>query len=560
MKKVYFLLLFLILLGICIRIPLFNQEEFINPDGIAYARLGQNLIERSEYSFRENHNWGIIFPPGYPLFIGLTNLVVNDLFIAGKIVSLLASILTIVIFYFLGKELHNENVGVFAATAFTMYPFIIRTATQVLTESLFFLFFFLSLYLFFRLYKTRTKLLLVLFSITVAGTYLIRPEGVFLLVLPILFLRSQEKTKNGMKRWNILPDINNLLRVVFILVIVILIAFPYISFITESTGHITISGKSGMNVLVGEVVTGGDYEKIVYSLNEEKNQIDIFEKNNNVSLLGYIGDNPTEFRQRFFNNILNEIKWIFLLAIPIIIPLLFSFLNKGFLKDTQNKIIITLIILFVLIYACFFINFARFMLPIILLLLLLSLTGFVHSTKIITQKITLHRIKRNMFVRFIEKNSKRIIVLFLIVSSIPYIVYYGFMYEHDLTEYVDAASFLKEKYPEYEQINVMSRRPEISFYSEAKYTNLPYANYKDIIHFGKLYNVDFIVIDEGNLEKWDNYEELTQMDKLSDDVTLVYDDSSKTYRIQIFEMNNREDGITLYNQFFNEKVVFPVSS
>ena len=79
---------------------------------------------------------------------------------------------------------------------------------------------------------------------------------------------------------------------------------------------------------------------------------------------------------------------------------------------------------------------------------------------------------------------------------------------------------------EYEKVNVMSRKPIVSFYSDARFTMLPYANSSDVYAFAKLYDVDFIVVDERLLSQWDYYDELLHMDKHYDDVQLAYEDVS----------------------------------
>ncbi len=66
----------------------------------------------------------------------------------------------------------------------------------------------------------------------------------------------------------------------------------------------------------------------------------------------------------------------------------------------------------------------------------------------------------------------------------------------------------------------------MNFYSDARFTMLPYAGSADVLNFAKLYNVDYIVIDERLLGKWDSYDELMEMHKYSSDVELVFEDHS----------------------------------
>ncbi len=65
---------------------------------------------------------------------------------------------------------------------------------------------------------------------------------------------------------------------------------------------------------------------------------------------------------------------------------------------------------------------------------------------------------------------------------------------------------------------------------------LPYASGKDVVEFAKLYNVDFIVVDERLLSQWDYYDELVHLEKHSDDIRLVYEDTTdktiKLFKVQ----------------------------
>jgi 4-amino-4-deoxy-L-arabinose transferase-like glycosyltransferase len=513
-NKTYLVLLVILLLALLIRIPLFTNEKFVTTDGVDYARLGKNLIEKGEYFYREDYNFGTLFSPGYPLFIGLTNLFFDNLLLSGRLVSLLSSLITIILLYFIGKELNNKEAGLFLATCYAIYPFIIWTSVRLMTESIFFLFLALTIYLFVLAFKRKKILFFLLFGASSAFAYLIRPEGIILLALPFLSLK---KLKN--KKY--------LVRIFAALLVFILVASPYLLFLKESTGDFTLSGKTGLVTILGGTLTGGDYEKLFYSLNEEKNKLDALEKSSKLSIIDFMFEDPVEFIKRFFLNSLYEIELLLLLSIPILLPLLFSFLNINFFKNKINLILLAMAFLFFILYPLFFVS-TRFVLTITVILILLSSTGFTNSKETLHKIFNFYEIKKNKTTLFMEKNIKIIIVILLILSSLPYVGYYSFIYDRDITEYVDAAMFLKEMHPEYEEINVMARKPWISFYSGSKYTTFPYANYKDVINFAKIYGVDYIIVDGGHQKKWDNYEELMQMEKYSDEVELIYEDNSGT--------------------------------
>ncbi len=118
-------------------------------------------------------------------------------------------------------------------------------------------------------------------------------------------------------------------------------------------------------------------------------------------------------------------------------------------------------------------------------------------------------------VSFLQQSTKAVLIIILALGSITYLKYSSFDKTPYPVEHKRAGEYLK-KYvsSEYEKINVMSAKPLVSFYGDAKYTTLPYANINAVINFAKLYNVDIIAIDERLLSRWEHYNELIQVHRL----------------------------------------------
>ncbi|MBI4697584.1 MAG: hypothetical protein HY758_01350 [Nitrospirae bacterium] len=142
-----------------------------------------------------------------------------------------------------------------------------------------------------------------------------------------------------------------------------------------------------------------------------------------------------------------------------------------------------------------------------------------------------YNVNKNKASVFLEMNIKYIMIAILVLGSLSYLKYSTFeSFEPSPKpeEHKRAGHFLKTNVTEqYEKLNVMGKKPYVSFYSDSKYTMLPYAGSADVVHFAKLYNVDYIAIDERALSKWDYYGELMEMDKYSDEVELVYEDNTE---------------------------------
>lgn len=177
---------------------------------------------------------------------------------------------------------------------------------------------------------------------------------------------------------------------------------------------------------------------------------------------------------------------------------------------------------------------------VILFLMLFSSGGFSISQKVISDVGSYYGIEKYKFIRFLEKYIQYLMVALLIAGSLVYLKYSSF--EHvdrkhaKPEEHKRAGYFLKEKLlTDYETLNIMSKFPYVSYFSDSRFTMLPYADVDDVINFARLYNVDYIVVDERGISKWDFFYELQQMDKHSSDVELFYEDTTEKL-IKLFKL------------------------
>jgi len=110
----YKIILFLILaLALFSRLFIFSQEGFITTDGVSYVLAGKNLIENGKYEIFGNLQ--LIFPPGYPVAIGMADHFFNNLLFSARFISFIAGLLGVYLFYLVGKQLHNKETGLFAS-------------------------------------------------------------------------------------------------------------------------------------------------------------------------------------------------------------------------------------------------------------------------------------------------------------------------------------------------------------------------------------------------------------------------------------------------------------
>ena len=519
----------ILLVGIIVRVIKFNDPAFVL-DTVAFSRLGKNLVEYGRYNFGENYNMGVFFPPGYPLFIGLLNLMVKDLFVSAKLISLISSTITIFLSYLVGKELYNKESGLFAAFVYALYPVILIVSVDAYSDALFFCFLLLSIYLFLISLKKDNYFMSALIGISLAATYLTRPEGQFLLLLPLLQVFGVFSGKPFFNR-------KYLLKVALIFLIFGIIISPYMLFLKNYTGKFSPTGKANISILLGELSEDKEYHEVVnapdnlydraaFSLTDDKTQLKGWNRKENLSLKDYIFKDPVTFAKRYQKNVLREVKTLNKLLIPIILPLFFAFFNRNLFKNRIRLIFLIFPLFFFLMYPLFIIIEKQTLL-IVVFLIFFSCGGFPNARQAVSDLISYYGLGQNRVLQLLERNIKYLMVIVLVLSSLSYLKYSSFDKVARPVEHERAGLYLKENVPAaYEELNIMSAKPYVNYYCDAKFTMLPYANSADVINFAKLYNVDYIVIDKRFLGKWDSYNELIEMDKHSNDIELVYEDKS----------------------------------
>lgn len=114
----------IILISAAIKLMLigFNQGEYT--DGIIQIQVWQSPV--------------VFFPPGYSALVALCNLFIDDLVLCGRLVSILASLGSLWIFYALAKPFEKGNNEAFWAVLFlALSPIFNRWSLRVMTDSLF---------------------------------------------------------------------------------------------------------------------------------------------------------------------------------------------------------------------------------------------------------------------------------------------------------------------------------------------------------------------------------------------------------------------------------------
>ena len=224
----------IIIIGFLLRIFFSRASGPLVSDECEYALLGKNLMEHFKYTgIGENIN--VTFPPVYPFLIGLCYLIAGNLESAVRIINLIGGTSIIFLVYLLGKKLYRRGIAMLAAVMVVFEPLLVRfSSCHLLAETTYAVFVVALALVIFNILNTKDWRWSALSGAVAGFVYLIRPDGIFYLVV-LLGILTAFHIKHGAKKL-----VTHLSAVILAFVILVL---PYVIFISVNLEEFSISGR-----------------------------------------------------------------------------------------------------------------------------------------------------------------------------------------------------------------------------------------------------------------------------------------------------------------------------
>jgi len=235
-------LLLILLLGVVIRvywvaheIPLLQGEE------CEYSRLAQNLVQTHRYvGMREGPQ--LLYPPLFATLLGAGYLVTGHAEVATHGVPLVAGLLLILAVFALARLNYGPRVGLIAAALTACYPLLTALSGAAISESVYLPLIVGGAYFGLRCLDGSHRAAAVACGACFGLAYLTRPEA---LVCPFIIsgVALLEGRRRGLK-----PAV---LTALLVLVPVVVLAAPYVAYLSSHAGGFRLEGKSAMNYTIG---------------------------------------------------------------------------------------------------------------------------------------------------------------------------------------------------------------------------------------------------------------------------------------------------------------------
>jgi 4-amino-4-deoxy-L-arabinose transferase-like glycosyltransferase len=456
-----------------IRLPLIFFPEGIYNDGVEYIRTAKYILAG---------NWsGGFVPPVYPALIAVLDLIVKDFELAGILASALFGAVLVLPVYHFTKEVFDTRTASVAALFTVFHPLLFTYSGSVLTESTYYFFVAMIVFLGWLSFARGRLLHIVLFSFFSSLAYLTKPEGVGFLFVFLLWVISINPPGNEKRL------IRSRLRIsVVALVSFIIFSLPYLVQMKRDLGTWEISKKASISLWASQQNVEDGGEETVPQF--PKRRVDIFTLiKNPFSLLARICFGLFDALLKFQQGLT---------------PYLFLFAIIGFLRKRDNNypwkpnlyILSNILFFFGFVLPFFWITkrHTSHMIPMVLPWVACGFLIFVSWSY---EKFKTRHMKRNKF------NALCLVVIMLALLT------QGVLSTGRGHRQVqkDVGLWMRANLPG--DAKFMSRLPQEGFYAQLAWTRIRKTTYSEILIEARSQGANYLVIDDVILKNVKDFRE-----------------------------------------------------
>ena len=504
-------LILMLIIALFIRLLFLPMYQVVTSDGGAYLSLGENLIKGNGYVDLYGKT-NLSFPPLYPLATGITWFFINDIELAGRIVSLIFGVLLIIPVYYLTKIYYNKKSAYIAVLFTTFYFHLIHYSVETMVESMYI--FLLVIAIYFGLFAINKKYskYYIYSGIVLGLCYLLKPEAI-MYILIIIFITFFYRLIDYKKNTVFIQILKN---IIFMLFFFFIIISPYLLLLYTETGQLNFSAKS-QNLLIGEKNDELSYEYMLFRLVDNNTKVNLDTFSAGVDPFQYIITHQQELTSRYITNIWEEMTEYFPKIFPIWLIAIITiglFTKKWDKKRLKNEFYLFLTIILPLLIFPFFHIMIRFLIPIIPFLLVWFSNGLIHLQDwFIDTFRNSFNINPKLDKSFFFKN---LVVILFFISILP--LNYYIIPTHQHIEQKEMGIWVSENIED----PVIMSRGYASFYTKKIIYPVPYSNYTDLIKYAKYNNINYLIMDELTAEVRPELEFLIDPGKIPEEFEIIY--------------------------------------
>lgn len=491
-----------------IRIWAAHTHPLIMNDETVYARMAQNLRAGHlpwDITGRADTSW----TPLLPIVMAGLRPFVGSMVTAGYVIDIFFGSLLLIPTYLLGAEMVNRRVGLMTAGLMAVSPLFVNYSSMIYSESIYIYFFLYAALFGWRLLTRRTLSAGILAGVSLAFAYVAIPTAiiylVILIVLGMLVAHFNRSTKQLLKP------------LLFMVAVFLVIASPYVFFLHNQLHQWTFTGKdaSGKSAALDngwDTTAGWNDGAMALTPNGTETQLDQVNQNSDSeSTLGAFFHHPAQRFKTFFNDLrqLEEnIPHIFFIGL---LPLLGLglFVEDWNLARAKRVGYTFLFVLPAVPMLAVWFDGVRFFMPFVPLLMIWIANGW-RQLEIWGQKTLTHLTNKSGNGGLYVKLVSWIVVALVILPILP----------------IDRGTVLAESYPVgmkeageavhdsiLDQKRLMCLETIPAYYAGDDWVEFPDGTYEQITKYARANDVDYMVIDAGDIMQWRPQLEILLEDK-----------------------------------------------
>lgn len=495
-------------LAIVIRLLLVQAEPHIESDGVSYVTSGVRLVSGQGFSG--------IYPPLYPLLIGLCSLACPDLELCGRLVSAFFGALLVLPLFFIARWAFGVKTALISSLLAAFYPNLCQFSSAVLSESTFLFLFLLGLLSSGAALFRKRPTLFLLAGLVWGLAYMTRPEGIGFFALTAVIVAV---------RFAIERKARHLASFCLLAAGFLIISASYLIHLKHDTGQWTIGKQSPLNLALGENVGGSldwgtAFEQCYFGLSEDGTKVGtemILEKKQGV--LNYALSNPASLAKRYIVNLHLINKYVIPgLAHPLVLILFAAGIFLGEPAATRRASLLFVACLPYLAFPLFIVD-PRYFLPLAPIIIIWAARGIVEVPALITGAAWKPDMAGSPYAWPRRALVEALLIAALIMSFVPFTFRLLLRRESGPNIYKEAGGWVSSNLPP--DAILVCRRPYLPFYSNRRQVVLPFAPLDKILKYARYKGAGYLVADETELAERRDALPLLNEDYASQDLSIV---------------------------------------
>jgi 4-amino-4-deoxy-L-arabinose transferase-like glycosyltransferase len=250
-----------------------RQGVPIDSEGAEYTRIAQNLIAGHGYVGIFNNGIQLNFPPLFPFLIAALSFVLPSTELAARLVNVVLGSALVIPMFKVAERIYNRKVAIIVSALVAFHPLLITRSITAGSETPYFTFLMAGLYCVMRWVDVRQRRTCILAGVCFGLAYLTRPEA-FLIVgalaaAGILWGYSVDERRTAF------------MGVLSLVGVFLLVASPYIAFLSIHSGKFRIEGKGSIAYAWGKKVNEGmSYDEAATKVGDDLSPQGVFMQSN----------------------------------------------------------------------------------------------------------------------------------------------------------------------------------------------------------------------------------------------------------------------------------------